>query len=75
MTSLWIHLRPARPITALDAGAPAANATAPRLTRRVAVDRRQAAATVLVGTAQALLACGYALLVALLWSAAIAAAP
>jgi hypothetical protein len=63
MTSFLVQLRRARPITA------------PRLIRRIAVDRRQAAATALVGSAQALLACGYVLLVALLWSAAAATAP
>jgi hypothetical protein len=75
MTSFRIQLRPARPITTIDAGAPATNAAAPRLIRRGAVDRRQAAATVLVGSAQALLACSYVLLVALLSSAATAATP
>jgi hypothetical protein len=75
MTSYRIHLRRVRPFATVDAGARAANATVPRLTRRGAADRRQAAATVLVGSAQALLACGFVLLVALLWSAAIASAP
>ena len=69
MTAIQTLLRRARPIAAFVAAAPAGDAMAPLIGRHLAVDRRQVATTVLLGSAQALLACGYAFLIALLCSA------